>query len=64
MVVPGIANSFEKDLENKFIPKSKKGTQKLFVNAGLNFLHKKNYKRLLTFMGSKIMLTNNEIKIL
>ena len=32
---------FEIDLENKFIPKSKKYTRKVFANAGLNTLGKK-----------------------
>ena len=37
----GIANSFQKEFESKVIPKPKKDSQKLFVNAGLNILGKK-----------------------
>ena len=51
------------ELENKGLPKSEKDSWVLFVNARLNLLVKKKINKGLSLItGSRITLTNNEIK--
>ena len=51
------------ELENKGRPKSEKDSWVLFVNARLNLLVKKKINKGLSLItGSRITLTNNEIK--